>query len=182
MSRILTILLFALFFAAPASAGSEFPLGDFQVINSGGFLQRDGIRQELEADRNIGTASLTRDPEGALSLAINGSTLRLFPLQNGLASLDWDAEGTALLHSDDIEAFLDGRTADAIPAWGADLIWPGSGDVRLVLFPLGVQAYTGFLISHPNEKTVVRQMEFRQVFGPGNRPHLSANSRNVAAK
>jgi len=182
MLRILTILLVALFFTAPVHAGSEFPLGEFQVINSAGFLQHDGIRQELETDRAVGTASLTSEPDGTLSVTINGSTLHLFPLENGLASLEWDAEETFLLRSADIEAFLGGRAADDIPAWGADLVWPGSGDVRLVLFPLGGQAYTGFLISHPDGKTVVRQMEFRQIFGPGNRPQLSANSRGVAVK
>lgn len=177
--RTLATILALVFLSMPLQAGNRLPVGEFQVINSAGFVQEDGNREPLATDRGVGAARISRDAD-SLIVEINGSAIRLFVLENGLASLEWDAEDTALLHSRDIQAFNRGKAPDEIPAWGAELIWPGSGSVQMVLLPLGTSAYTGFLISHPQDRTVVRQMEFRQVFGPANRPQLSASSGDTA--
>ncbi|POF31490.1 hypothetical protein [Roseibium marinum] len=176
MLRLFAAFLAVVFFAVPLQAGNDYPVGEFRVINSTGFVEMDGIRQELETDRTVATARIARDPDDSVTVMINGSTIRLHPLKNGLASVEWNARGTAMLHKADIQALMNDRAPGEIPAWGAELVWPDLGPVQMVLLPFGFTAYTGFLVSHPGKKTVVREMEFQQVFGPTDRPRLSANS------
>lgn len=176
MPRLFAALLAVIFFAAPLQAGSDHPVGEFRVINSSGFVEKDGVRQDLETDRTVAIANISRDTEDNVIVAINGSTIRLHTLKNGLDALEWNARATAMLHKADIQALMNDRAPADIPAWGAELDWPGLGPVQMVLLPFGFSAYTGFLISHPGDQTVVREMEFRQIFGPADRPQLSANS------
>jgi hypothetical protein len=166
------------FFASvlPLQAEVTAPLGIFKVVNTEGFVQRNGERMALETDMSEGTALIERDAEDRLNVEINGALLTLFPLDRGLAALTWNANGTALLHDVDVRALFGKDDPAEVPAWGAELDWPGSGPVQLVLLPLGDRAYMAFLISHPNDKTVVRQMEFRQFYGPSDRPEFSTSS------
>lgn len=153
-----------------ASTRGELPSGPFEVLNTAGFVQQDGVRKPLEDTGTGGTANIVFDTGNVLTLDINGSQIRLFPVENGLAALQWNAEGTALLHDIDIQDLNDDATPEDIPAWGAEIAWPGTGAAQMVLLPLSPGGYTGFLISHPEGKKVVRQMEFLQVFGPAHRP------------
>lgn len=177
MFKYLAALLAFLAAAAPLHADDTFPLGRFLVINSAGFIQKDGARQTLPADEKTGTAVLSRLDDGNLELEINATRIVLYPVENGLAALQWDAQGTALLHDIDIQALIRENDRHEIPVWGAELEWPQAGPVKLVLLPLGADAVTGFLVSHPGDLTVVRQMEFQQVFGPEGRPQVSADAR-----
>ncbi|WP_157738777.1 hypothetical protein [Labrenzia sp. VG12] len=170
MSKLLAMIFMVFCLAAPLRAEEIVPAGTYRVVNTEGFSQKDGVRTALERDHTVGTAIIAPQGDNSLLLEINGSALRLFPLERGLAGLEWNAEDTALLHGKDIQALLDKASREEVPAWGADIAWPRHGQVQLVLFPLGERALTGFLISRPGSKTVVRQMEFRQVFGPSNRP------------
>ncbi|GAB2182947.1 hypothetical protein [Roseibium sp. LAB1] len=176
MSRTLISLLVFLASVLPLHAENGVSVGIFKVVNTEGFIQSNGERTALETDLSEGTALIARDSANRLKVEINGAILDLFPLEQGLAALTWDADGTDLLHDIDIQALFGKDRPQDVPAWGADLIWPGSGNVRFVLLPLGERAYTAFLISHPNNKTVVRQMEFRQSFGPSDRPEISFSS------
>lgn len=156
--------------AGPVQAAGTPPLGGFKVVNTGGFVQTGETRSPLEADVAIVTARIEPSENDGLTVLINGVEIRLFRLEQGLGALEWNAGGTALLHSADILALFGTSDEAEVPAWGANLDWPGAGPVQMILLPLGETAYTGFLISRPGKKTVVRQMEFRQVFGPSNRP------------
>ncbi|PVB60933.1 hypothetical protein [Labrenzia sp. 011] len=176
MLRRVAVFLAFVFLSAPIQAANDYPLGEFRVINSSGFVETDGVRRDLPADRTVAIASIARDSDDSVIVAINGSTIRLHPLKNGLAALEWNARGTAMLHKSDIVSLLEERAPAQIPVWGAELAWPALGPVQMVLLPFGFSAYTGFLISHPDNRTVVREMEFRQVFGPAGRPQFSANS------
>lgn len=164
--------------AVPLHAEVPFPLGTFQVVNTAGFIQKNGERTQLPADEKTGTATLSDLGDGKLALDINGARIVLFPVKNGLAALEWDAQGTALLHDIDIQALIRENDRHEIPVWGAKLDWPQEGSVEMVLLPLGDDAVTGFLVSHPKDLTVVRQMEFHQVFGPEGRPQISADASN----
>ncbi|MHA7772468.1 hypothetical protein [Roseibium sp. M-1] len=170
MSRTLISLLVFFLLSFPLKAASDLPLGLFKVVNTEGFVQQDGVRQPLETDMSEGTARIELDSDDSLMVEINGAGMRLFPLDQGLAALAWDANGTGLLHGIDIVALFGKEKPADVPAWGANLDWPGSGKVQLVLLPIGEKAYSGFLISHPGSKTVVRQMEFRQAYGHSDRP------------
>lgn len=178
MTRLLVILLVVFSFALPLKAETDAPRGAFRVVNTDGFVQHGEDRTPLAVDTAVGTARIEHQDDGGLSLTINGTLIELFALENGLAALQWNADGTSLLHAVDIQAFQDKASSKDVPAWGADLVWPGIGKVQLVLLPLGANAYTGFLISHPGSKTVVRQMEFRKAFGPTNRPTPGAAAEN----
>ncbi|MCK7612158.1 hypothetical protein [Roseibium sediminicola] len=178
MFKLLATLFFLICLTPPLMAAAEAPHGAFKVVNTEGFVQEDGRRTPLPVDTAIATVSIVHQENGGLSLTVNGTQIDLFPLENGLAALQWNADGTSLLHAVDIQAFQDKANSKDVPAWGADLAWPGMGMVRLVLLPLGANAYTGFLISHPGSKTVVRQMEFRKAFGPANRPAPGAEAEN----
>lgn len=170
VSRAFTSLLFFLLLLLPIEAAGDVPLGLFKVVNTEGFEEQDGVRRPLKGDMDEGAAHIERDGDGSLRVEINGTKLRLFPLDQGLAALSWNSVDTGLLHGIDIQALFGKENAADVPAWGADLDWPGSGTVQLVLLPLDEKAYAGFLVSHPGSKTVVRQMEFRQVYGHFDRP------------
>lgn|GEM_PF-1808001 len=172
MSRTITSLLVFFLLVLPSEAAGDAPLGLFKVVNTAGFVEQDGARQPLKGDMDEGIAQIERDLAGSLRLDINGTDFRLFPVERGLAALVWDSGGTDLLHGIDIQALFGTRNPADVPAWGANLDWPGSGTVQLVLLPLDEKAYAGFLISHPGGRIVVRQMEFRQSYGHFDRPPL----------
>lgn len=151
-------------------AASDWPLGTFEVRNTAGFVQEGDVRRTIDVDRNAGTAEIAGTEGDGLSVKIGGTRIHLFRIENGLASIEWDASGTNLLHGVDIQALLGKETPQNVPGWGARLAWPGAGSVQMVLLPLRQNAYTGFLISRPAGRIVVRQMEFRKVSGPSNRP------------
>jgi len=174
LSKLLATVFFLVCFAPSLMAETEAPHGAFKVVNTEGFVQENSVRTPLSADTAIATAKIEHQGDGGVSLTVNGSQIDLFKLENGLAALQWNADGTSLLHAIDIQAFQDKANRKDVPAWGADVAWPSFGKVQLVLLPLGSNAYTGFLISRPGDKTVVRQMEFRKVFGPTNRPAPNA--------
>jgi hypothetical protein len=169
VTRILVIFYALLLLATPVQA-NDLPVGKFKVLNTAGFVQEHGIRKPLERDSKTGMAEIVHEQDNSLIVTIGGTDIQLFPMENGLAALEWNASDTTLLHGIDIEALNNKTKRNEIPAWGAELPWQNMGKVQLALLPLGETAYTGFLISHPKDKTVVRQMEFRQVFGPANRP------------
>jgi len=170
LSKLLVSFLVFVLCASPLHAAGEVPLGTFNVVNTGGFVQTGEARAPLAADVAMATARIDPADSDGLTVTINGTQIRLFRLEQGLGALEWNAAGTFLLHSADILALVGKSAEEQVPAWGADLDWPGSGSVRMILLLLGKSAYTGFLISHPGDRTVVRQMEFREVFGPSNRP------------
>lgn len=185
MSRLRAQFLAFFLFATPLHAGTEPPVGTFKMVNTNGFVETGAGRKPLAPDTGTATVLIEKSgPDGAdgpdgqidLNVLINGSEIRLFRLKDGLAALEWNPDGTSLLHSADILALFDETDLRDVPAWGANLEWPGAGEVQLVMLPLGRTGYTGFLISRPEQKTVVRQMEFRQVFGPSHRPDGSQGS------
>lgn len=178
MFKLLATLTFLICLAQPLTAETDAPQGAFKVVNTEGFVQENGMRTPLPVDTASATVSIVHQEDGGLSLTINGTLIELFALENGLAALQWNADGTSLLHAIDIQAFQDKSDRKDVPAWGADLVWPGVGKAQLVLLPLGANAYTGFLISRPGNRTVVRQMEFRKAFGPANRPDTGATAEN----
>ncbi|MEM9632633.1 MAG: hypothetical protein AAGA50_14980 [Pseudomonadota bacterium] len=181
MLRTFSVFLLFITISFQVSAGGYPQSGRFEVINSDGFVQQNGTRTRLKADRDTGIASIEHASGDSLLLGINGSSIRLFPIENGLAALEWNSGGTTLLHDADILALLDTEDPSNVAVWGADLAWPGTIGTQLVLFTLRPNAYAGFLISETKSKTIVRQMEFRQIFGPANRPQASARS-NLASK
>ena len=178
MSKLFATLLVLLGTVLPLAAEPDVPHGTFKVVNTEGFLQENGRRTALPVDTDIGSAQIKILDTADLRLTINATQIVLYRLEQGLAALDWNSDGTALLHAVDIQALLDKADSKDVPAWGATLDWPGLGDAKLVLLPLGENAFTGFLISRPGRKTVVRQMEFRKVFGPANRPEPDKDARN----
>jgi len=174
--KLLTVFLMFFCLTGLLRAQEHTPGGRFQAVNTQGFFERDGERIALKQDFTVGTVELEAQEDTSVLLTINGTEIRLFRLENGLAELKWNAAETALLHDTDIQALFYTAETNNVPAWGAEIAWPGQGRVQMVLLPLGAEAWTGFLISHPGSGTVVRQMEFRKVFGPANRPF--AGSRN----
>lgn len=168
--RYLLILGLCLMVLSGLKAQETLPMGKFRTMNTDGFVEHNGVRTPLKRDTSVGSAIITPEETGDLMLDINGTEIRLFKLPKGLATLTWDAENSTLLEGIDIQALSNGKSADEVPAWGANVAWPGQGNVQIVILPLGPSANTGFLVSKPGEKTVVRQMEFRKVFGPSNRP------------
>ncbi|MCV0426429.1 MAG: hypothetical protein K5905_13225 [Roseibium sp.] len=176
MPRAIAAFLTILFLSAPVSSNERFPNGSFHVINTAGFVQANGERHSIRRDLDVGVAEIQRVSDNRLQIHVNGVKIELFPVENGLAALEWDTRGTNLLHGADLQALMNAPDRSQIPVWGADVDWPDSSFARLVLFPLGTNAYAGFLISQPPGKTVVRQMEFRQIFGPSNRPLSPARS------
>lgn len=178
MSKLLATILVLVCTVLPLAADQDVPQGAFKVVNTEGFLQEDNRRTALPVDTDIGAAQIEILKTGDLRLTINGTQIVLYRLEQGLAALDWNADGTSLLHAVDIQALLEKTDRKDVPAWGASLDWPRLGDAELVLLPLGERAFTGFLISRPGSKTVVRQMEFRKVFGPANRPEPDKDARN----
>jgi hypothetical protein len=170
VSRSLVSLFIFVLFVLPLEAAGDVPLGIFKVVNTEGFVQQNGVRKPLQGDMSEGTALIEQASDESLNVEINGAKLRLFPLEQGMAALAWDANGTDLLHGVDVLALFGKEKSADVPAWGANLDWPGSGTVQLVLLPLGETAYAGFLVSHPGDKTVVRQMEFRRAYGHFDRP------------
>lgn len=170
MFRTPILALVVLCLAAPVAAADSLAYGSFKAINTGGFVQSGETRKPLDQDTGVGTARIEPSDTGGLTLTVNGALIELFRLEGGLAALEWDAGGTVLLHSIDIQALFGKGEAADVPAWGAALEWPGMGPVQFVVLPLGATAYTGFLISRPGNSTVVRQMEFRKIIGPSNRP------------
>ncbi|MEP2705933.1 MAG: hypothetical protein ABJQ71_10475 [Roseibium sp.] len=173
MLRALCSFLALFILTTGLHAQDKLPLGKFELLNTDGFVEQDGVRTPLK--RDPGTASAVLSPSGSedIMLEINGSEIVLYKLPNGLATLTWDSSNSSLLHGIDIEALSDGKPAEDIPAWGANVAWPGLGNAQIVILPLGDNASTGFLVSKPGPKTVVRQMEFRKVFGPKGRPGAS---------
>ena len=170
MTRHIAAILAILCTIVTANAETEFPEGEFQVINTAAFKQQEGVRTPLNTGSRTGNAEIEIRTDGSFELGINGTRIVLFPFETGLAGLAWDAQGSSLMEEMDIEALNPARSRGDIPVWGAELAWPGLGLTRMVVMPLGPAAYSGILISFPENRTVVRQMEFRQVFGPLNRP------------
>lgn len=157
-------------FVTSANAAESFPTGDFLLINSAGFAEVDGGREPLPTSPATAPAHVGGGTNGALKLSVNGTDITLFELETGTAALAWNSGTSGLLAKEDILALAPDVDPAIVRAWGADIAWPGLGSVRLVLMPLRGNAYTGFLISHPGTKTVVRQMELRRQAGPANRP------------
>lgn len=178
--RIILSVIALFFLAALANAAGEMPLGSFQIINSAGFVERNGARTPLESDVETAQVRLQRNDAGALILTISDTDIILYEIENGLGSLTWNAGNSSLLHHTDILDLSGYDSAENVPAWGANLDWPDLGDVQLVLLPLRKNAYVGFLISHPDNSTVVRQMEVRKIPGPPNRPAGTRASKTPA--
>lgn len=124
----------------------------------------------MPPDTETGTVSVRQNGSDDLLLSINGSDLKLYRIDNGLAALAWNSDGSFLLDYADILDLSTKLSAEDIPAWGAEIFWPGLGKVRMVILPLRENAYTGFLISRPSGNLIVRQMELRKLTGPLNRP------------
>lgn len=145
-------------------------LGEFKIVNTGGFVESNGLRRELTTDIDIGTINISLAPDKrSLVLEINLTSMTLYSLERGLASFQWDSEDTTLLHQEDILDVSGKQSLEDIHAWAADIKWPDLGTVKLVLFNYDRKSYGGFLISKPEGKTVVRQMELHRLSGPRHR-------------
>ncbi len=173
MRLFLSLVLFWIL-SGPALAETIQPLGKFHVINTAGFIERDGKRAPLASDLETGELTLQRNLSGNLVLTIRETDIELFEIEDGLAGLTWNSRNSSVLEAADILDLSSHTMPQHVQAWGADVIWPGQGEVQLVLLPLGENAYSSFLISHPGNSTVVRQMELRKVSGPPNRPDPKA--------
>ncbi|MET1410802.1 hypothetical protein ABVF61_00945 [Roseibium sp. HPY-6] len=170
MKNLVVALFACVILAWPAAADQLLPGGEFQIVNTTGFIEKDGRRTPLPADTGTAKVDVTHRANGTLSLRIGETEALLYPVEAGLAGLTWNADDTNVLHGTDFQALNGSQPLETIPVWGADLAWPGLGLARLVVMPHGPEGYAGFLISYPEGKTVVRQMELQQVFGPLNRP------------
>ncbi|WP_299481793.1 hypothetical protein [uncultured Roseibium sp.] len=170
MKNLVAALLIFITVAWPAAADQRLPGGEFRIVNTTGFIEKDGHRTQLPTDTDMGQVNVDHRFDGTVSLSINDTEVLLYPVEAGLAGLSWNADETNVLHGTDFQALNGTPAPESIPVWGADLAWPGLGLARLVFLPQDSAAYAGFLISYPEGKTVVRQMEFRKVFGPRNRP------------
>ena len=168
--RLLLSLVLIWMLSGSALADTLQPLGTFHVINTAGFIERDGNRVPLASDLETGELTLQKNAVGNLVLTIRETDIELFKVENGLAGLTWNSGNSSLLEAADILDLSHHTLPERVQVWGADVIWPGQGDVQLVLLPLGENAYSGFIISHPGNSTVMRQMELRKVSGPPNRP------------
>ncbi|MEO0976667.1 MAG: hypothetical protein AAFY24_05395 [Pseudomonadota bacterium] len=171
MTRLAVALLVLAITLGSALARAGFAEGMFSMVNTAAFSEVNGNRTPLGLERASADVTIAFHPGDKLVLTIGQTDLALFPVTSGLSGLTWDPQGTGFLHESDIEALNLSQVRENVPAWGADLAWPGLGVARLVLLPLGSDAYAGFLISYPNDAKVVRQMEFRRVAGPRDRPN-----------
>lgn len=169
MTRLATALLVLAITLGSALARAEFAEGVFSMVNTAAFSEVDGTRTPLGLERTSAEVAMAFHSEGRLKLTVGEAEIVLFPITAGLNGLAWDAQGTGLLHESDVEALNLSQMPENVPAWGADLAWPGLGAARLVMLPIGTDAYVGFLISNPNDRKIVRQMEFRRIFGPKGR-------------
>ncbi|SMP33610.1 hypothetical protein SAMN06265374_3784 [Roseibium denhamense] len=163
------LVLFVPIFAAEAMDG-DLRLGTFHMTNTAAFSEREGLRQPLPLGLKSRRVHLSAHDQNSITLTTQDTEFTLFRLENGLENISWDASNTDLLHVPDVLALSPQTTLADVPAWGATIAWPGLGETEMVLIDLGSGRYLGFLISQPAGATVVRQMEFRQLFGPTNRP------------
>nr|WP_319382438.1 hypothetical protein [uncultured Roseibium sp.] len=170
MKRLAALFLVLTITLGSVPACAEQAEGAFSMVNTAAFSEQDSQRTSLDLERESAQVTIDFQREDRLGLTIGGTKIALHPVSGGLAGLTWDPQGASLLHESDVKALNDPRNPEEVPAWGADLAWPGLGVARLVLIPLGADAYVGFLISHPQGRKVVRQMEFRQIPGPRDRP------------
>lgn len=170
LTRLATTLLVLVITLWSATARAQFAEGVFSMVNTAAFSELNGTRSALGLERKSAEVTIVFLPEDRLGITIGETDIVLFPITSGLGGLTWNPKGTGLLHESDVEALSLPETTENVPAWGADLAWPGLGVARLVLIPLDSDAYIGFLISHPKDRKVVRQMEFRQISGPRDRP------------
>ncbi|WP_153768661.1 hypothetical protein [Labrenzia sp. CE80] len=174
LSALLALVLLAMT-TGLSPAWSEAPwlaasMGNFKIVNTGGFVEKNGIRNPLAIDTAMGTVKLSRAPGTSdILLEIGGSRTELFSMEKGLANFVWDPTDTNLLHDKDILDLASKSSLEDVIAWAARIDWPGIGKVTLVLFNYDAGSYGGFLVSNPPEKTVVRQMEFHQLHGPRHR-------------
>ncbi|WP_417671460.1 hypothetical protein [Roseibium sp.] len=171
---LLSALLLAASFTGAEAHGEHSPetlaLGEFKIVNTGGFIEENGLRREMIIDTDIGTVKLTIGTDKkSLELDINGTQMSLFSMKNGLASFSWNPEDTNLLHHEDILDVSGKNSLEEVHAWAAKINWPDLGDVTLVMFNYDRTSYGGFLISKPEGKTIVRQMEFHRLSGPRHR-------------
>lgn len=171
MTRLATAFLVLAITLGSALARAETAEGVFSMVNTAAFSEVNGTRTPLVLERMSAEVTMAFQSEDRLKLKIGEAELVLFPITSGLKGLTWDPQGAGLLHESDVEALNSSQMPENVPAWGADLAWPGLGVAQLVLLPLGSDAYLGFLISHPNDRKVVRQMEFRRISGPKDRPN-----------
>lgn len=171
MTRFAAALLVLAITLGSALARTGFAEGMFSMVNTAAFAEVNGNRTPLGLEQASAEVTIAFYSEDRLILTIGQTDIVLFPVTSGLSGLTWDPQGTGVLHESDVEALNLSQVGENVPAWGADLAWPGLGVARLVLLPLGSDAYAGFLISHPNDTKVVRQMEFRRVLGPRDRPN-----------
>ncbi|WP_434051603.1 MAG: hypothetical protein RDA78_20270 [Roseibium sp.] len=170
MTRLATVLLALTLSVAASLARADFAEGSFSMVNTAAFSEENGQRTPLQLELESAEVTIAFQPDDRLSLTVGATEITLHPVSSGLDGLRWDPQGIGLLHENDVKALNQPLKSAKVPAWGSDLVWPGLGVARLVLLPLGSDAYAGFLISHPEDRTVVRQMEFRKVPGPRDRP------------
>ena len=146
--------------------------GEYTVINTGGFVEKDGVRSLIDPEPDI--AHVLLSPLGEQSenvlVEINGTRIEVHALKNGLASFYWDPEDTHLVHRKDILDLSGKDSLEQVPAWGSRVVWPKLGTVTFVLFRFDKGTYGGFLVSKPGkDRTIVRQMEFHKASGPRHR-------------
>ncbi|WP_417688879.1 hypothetical protein [Roseibium sp.] len=178
MSRLRTALICLIVYVVSSSTAAAhgehsketLALGDFKIVNTGGFVEENGQRRPMAVDDAMGTVDLAiSDDKSGMTLEINGSRIELFALENGLASFRWDADETNLLHQEDILDVSGKESLEQVHAWAAEIDWPDMGNVTMVLFNYSQKSYGGFLISKPEGRTIVRQMEFHRLTGPRHR-------------
>ena len=163
--------------------GELLSLGEYKIVNTAGFIEEKDHRIALTPGPEKAAIRLSRDgAEKVLQLAINKTAVTLHRLDSGLADLKWDTRGTKLMQATDIASVAGKTHPKDVPAWGALVDWPGYERVTLVVFEYKPLFFGGFLISHTDQKTVVRQMELHRLAGPRHRAPPSLRSSGDGAR
>ncbi|NBN63737.1 hypothetical protein GWI72_03790 [Microvirga tunisiensis] len=167
LGRLVLAMLLLVTLPATASRSEDLiALGPYQLVNTAGFTTAaDGQRTEMGTD--LGTVEvlvdLTRDGS-AMVLTFDQVRLTLPRLPQGLAAVDWGGSESITLRRDDILTLTGKTRLEDVDTFGARIAWPQVGEAMLVLFEAGGSSYAGFLVSRPDGRTVVRQMEAHRYF------------------
>ncbi|NVK33203.1 MAG: hypothetical protein HWE23_01910 [Rhodobacteraceae bacterium] len=146
-------------------------LGEFDIVNSGGFVERDDKRIEMQPDLDVAHGEFSLDLEDkALSIEMkSGAKIKLEKIEDGIAAFSWDPGSIRLLHRQDIMQIAGVSRPQDVETWATQLQWPDVGPATIVLFKYNEDFYGGFLVSRSKETTFVRQMEIHRWIGPRRR-------------
>lgn len=180
VSLLMTFVVMSFTTSAFAAQHSTL-LGEFNIVNTAGFIEKDNVRHEMPFDLDTMLATLRLSPaDNSLQITLqSGAKMRLFYLRDGISSFDWDPGTTTLLHSQDVMQIAGAKRPEDVTTWGASLDWPGIGEAKLVVFKYYKNFFGGFLVSKSQDGgAVVRQMEIHRLLGPRRRADRSRWSGN----